>query len=964
MNRIKELQFIQYVTISITHRSGSINFLSRSGEITWTYKLIITIFKKNKLNISDYKLIMETKKKTALKIVTLLFLILQSFNMHTVAQTTWPEGQLLPSFPAPALYQDLIYLNGSVTPYAASWRWQAEGTFVSHNTGHLETDGWLCQVGVDAVNQHMIYGQNDKSVSMGLNVAEFRMKIDNNTLNNDPVADIDVRNATTGIVLATQTITRQQFTSANIYISFKLPFIMPADSQAIELRVYWRGVAYTKVDWVGVTQDNADAEKYLFSSLKGLVNRTQPRVFAYDGDAYAEGPYTWLQSLGVKWIEQSSNWIIISKYRKEISGLIVYDPTQIHTVNLATMLAKDKNAIIASPSLLAKLTTTPYNFPVLVDLRNQFTSKLAVYQTLYDTYWPTIDHRLLIGLNPEVHKASLREYAAALGAAVIWLDPNISAESLLLNKFLAGMPEGSNYMGWWPEEAAGVSRGSIYGIATIASDFSTNLTFHSGMPRKIEIKPMPPKPVLQNKIYVAFILSDGDNLQYVEHLMRKLWNNPDRGSVPMGWTLSPAMIDAMPGALNYYHKTSTVNDNLISGPSGYGYTYPNYWRTITGLNQFVSKTEEYNNRAGFRVVTVWNTITGGINSNVGQAFANYAPTLLGLTAQNTGAPLTIYKMSLPGMPLSCNYCFSEQTMKDAIASAASGWNGTKPKFIIIQSAPWNNVTPTSFKNVKNSLSADYIVVRPDHIFQLMREANYLSVNPGGIEGTGIGLTGSYFNGMNFETLVGTRTDADINFNWGTESPMAGVKTDSTSARWTGQVQPRYSGTYTFYITSDNGRRVWIDNQLVIDKWINNQSTYSDTITLNAGQKYDIKVEYFESNSTATCKLEWASGLQSREVIPQSQLYKDVSSTAIQTIDMNSDINISPNPVVNGVFSIKLNKSNKEDLTMTLYDLYGRILLLEKVQESKQVDVSKVPAGTYIISIRTKENNFNKKIVIQ
>ena len=524
------------------------------------------------------------------------------------------------------------------------------------------------------------------------------------------------------------------------------------------------------------------------------------------------------------------------------------------------------------------------------------------------------------------------------------------------------MPAGSSYMGWWPEEASGVSRGSVYGIATIASDFSTNLTVHSGMPRTVDVKPMPPKPTLQNKIYVAFILSDGDNLQYVEHLLRKLWNNPDRGAVPMGWTMSPAMVDAMPGALNYFHKTSTANDNLISGPSGYGYAYPNSFLTYASLNQFVAKTEDYNIRAGFRVVTIWNTITGGINLNTGQTFATFAPTLLGLTAQNTGGPLTIYKMTLPGMPLSCNYCYSEQTMIDAIASAAAGWNGTKPKFIIIQAAPWNNVTPTSFKNVMNTLSSDYVVVRPDHLFQLLRESNNLSVNPGGIEGTGIGLNGSYYNGMNFETLAGTRTDATVNFNWGTDSPMAGVKTDSFSTRWTGQIQPRYSGPTTFYFTSDNGRRVWIDNQLIIDKWTNIQGTYTGIINLTAGQKYDLKIEYFESNKASNCKLEWASGLQSREVVPQSQLYTE--TTGFTPVSATSEINIFPNPVVNGLLSIEMNYSNKEEVALTIYDLYGKKILHEKIQESKQVDVSKVPAGTYIVSVRTKENNINKKIVIQ
>lgn len=653
----------------------------------------------------------------------LLFALSLLHITPSMAQLTWPSGQILPSFPATAQTQDLIILRESST------RWEAEGGSLGHGTGRLETDGWLCQTGIDAANQHMIYGPYDNTIPAGPNVAEFRMKVDNNTANNDPVVDIDVRNATTGAILAAQTITRQQFSAAGTYVNFTLPFTLPADNQSLELRVYWRGSSYTKVDWVGIQQNNSSAEMFLFASLKGIVNRTQPRIFSYEGDAFAEGQYTWLQSLGLGWNEPADKWSLITKYRSELSGLIVYDPAQLHTVNLATMLAKDRKALIASPGLLSRLTSAPYNLPILLDLRGQFTSKLQVYQTLLNTYWPNLDHRLLFGLNPDIHKAAVREYATALGAAVIWLDPNIPSESSLLNSFLSSMPAGANYMGWWQDEGPGVERGSTYGIATIASDWATNLTVHSGMPRTVNVKPMPAKPALQNKIYVAFILSDGDNLQYVEHLMRKLWSNPDRGTVPIGWTLSPAMLDAMPGALNYYYQTSTANDNLISGPSGYGYAYPNNWPAST-LSQFIAKTEDYNRRAGFRVITVWNTITGGINQSVGQSFATNAPTTLGLTAQNTGGGLTIYNQSLPGMALSCNYCTNEQAMKDHIASAASGWNGNAPRFIIIQAQPWQNVTPTSFKNVAASLNGNYVVVRPDHIFQLIREANGLPIDPG------------------------------------------------------------------------------------------------------------------------------------------------------------------------------------------------------------------------------------------
>jgi hypothetical protein len=697
-----------------------------------------------------------------------LLLLLSAASSISNGQIKWPQGQLLPSFPPTAHNQDLILLRETPT------QWQAERPGLSHATGRPETDGWLCEPGIDSAHRYMIYGPYDTNIPAGSNVAEFRMKTDNNslktdnsqlkndnsplktdhnplkndnnplkthnnslkngnhpmkpdnnTVSDDPVVDIDVRNATTGETIAFRKITRKDFPTTGDYTDFTLPFTLTADKQSIELRVFWHGTAYTKVDRVKVQQNNSTAEMYLFASLKGIVNKTSPRIFSYEGDASAEGPYIWLQSLGLSWTEHVNKWDLITKYRNGLSGLIVYDLEQIHTVNLATMLAKDKKAIIASPALIARLTAAPYNLPVLVDLRGQFASKLAVYEAIYDKYWPKLDHRILIGLNPNAHKGALREYATALGTAVIWLDPKVAGESELLDKFLSSMPAGANFMGWWPEEAPGVGRASTFGIATIASDFATNLTVHSGMPRAINKKPIPPKPPLQNKLYVAFILSDGDNLQYVEHHMRKLWSNPDRGSVPMGWTISPAMLDAMPGALNYYWKSSTDNDNLISGPSGYGYAYPNTFPDQRSLNDFVSKTEDYNRRAGLGVVTIWNTITGGINQQVGETFARLAPSVLGLTAQNTGGGLTVYDKKLPGMALSCNYCTDEQAMKNHITKASAGWNRAEPRFIIIQAQPWKGVGPSSFKNVAASLNEDYIVVRPDHIFQLMREANGL-----------------------------------------------------------------------------------------------------------------------------------------------------------------------------------------------------------------------------------------------
>ena len=466
--------------------------------------------------------------------------------------------------------------------------------------------------------------------------------------------------------------------------------------------------------------ENED-ELYLFSSLKGIVNRTQPRIFSYEGNEGGEGRYTWLESLGLDYVEHADPWEVLHKYRDEVSGIIIYDPEQLHTVNLATTIAGGRGAVIASPRLVARLTAAPYQLSVLEDLRGKFGSKLAVYESMYEDHWLKQDRRILMGISPNIIKAGVREYAVALSLPTIWLDPEVAEESALLDKFLATMPSDGHYMGWWPEEAPGITRASRFGVPTIPSDFSSNLTVHGGFDRKIRIKPTPPKPALENKIYVAFILSDGDNLQFVEHALRKIWSDPARGSVPLGWTVSPAMKDAMPGALNYYYDSATDNDNLISGPSGLGYVYPNFFPDDDRLAEYVRRTEAYNEATGLRVTTVWNTITGGIDGNVGEVYARNAPTLLGLTAQNTGGTLRIYRNSLPGKPLTCNYCWDAENMGRHIAEASADWAGNEPRFLIIQSQPWKGATPATFRKVADRLGPEHRVVRPDHLFQLLRE---------------------------------------------------------------------------------------------------------------------------------------------------------------------------------------------------------------------------------------------------
>jgi YD repeat-containing protein len=146
-------------------------------------------------------------------------------------------------------------------------------------------------------------------------------------------------------------------------------------------------------------------------------------------------------------------------------------------------------------------------------------------------------------------------------------------------------------------------------------------------------------------------------------------------------------------------------------------------------------------------------------------------------------------------------------------------------------------------------------------------------------GTGTGLTGEYYDNDDFTGYKLTRIDPTVNFDWGSNSPDPSIGNDFFSVRWTGMVVPRYSETYTFYTTTDDGVRLWIDGQTIIDKWVDQGPTeWTGQVYLEAGRAYSIRMEFYEHWGGATAKLSWSSASQAKEIVPQSQLYgcwKDV-----------------------------------------------------------------------------------------
>lgn len=151
-------------------------------------------------------------------------------------------------------------------------------------------------------------------------------------------------------------------------------------------------------------------------------------------------------------------------------------------------------------------------------------------------------------------------------------------------------------------------------------------------------------------------------------------------------------------------------------------------------------------------------------------------------------------------------------------------------------------------------------------------------------GTGDGAAGAYFNDSGGQHFVGTpalsRVDSTIDFNLGGGSPGSGIGADNFSVRWTGKIQPSYSQTYTFYTQSDDGVRLSINGQTVIDNF-NDHGTIENTgtIALSAGAQYAFVMEFYEAGGDAVARLSWSSASTPKQVVPRSQLYSGTAPVA-------------------------------------------------------------------------------------
>jgi len=472
----------------------------------------------------------------------------------------------------------------------------------------------------------------------------------------------------------------------------------------------------------------SDEQKTLFATLEGLVNRTKPRIFLLQGAP--EGKTAWLDGFGVPQTAVDDPWQLIARYRDEIKGIVVNDPAVPASLNVATTLAGLDDGVVASPSLAQRLQSED-QLAVLEDLRGRFKDDLDAQTWAVQNLWPRTNHRLIVGITTR-EAGGFRDYPVATRAMAIWLRAGVPAERALWERMLRNMPPDSPYVGWFDRdqpssEIPGVWFLTEHGMYDVAGNIFHNLTAFGGVPADALSAPQaaPPPEPLRPKIYVTLTVSDGDNLQYMQHRMRVLWADPARGSVPLNWTVNPIAVDCAPPLLGYYRKTATADDYLIAGPSGAGYAMVSTFPAVA-YDKFAARTGEYFAETGIAVSQVHNLLRGGA-----QPIPAAKAAALAVGARPLGV-MTFVKDRPPGVSVLAGglvvatqvYAWSVADAERKIAAAAASWDGRSPRFVAVYLDAWH-MGPTDAAAIANSLGASDEVVRADRFFQFARQANGL-----------------------------------------------------------------------------------------------------------------------------------------------------------------------------------------------------------------------------------------------
>ncbi|MBN1532762.1 MAG: hypothetical protein JXA20_08880 [Spirochaetes bacterium] len=345
--------------------------------------------------------------------------------------------------------------------------------------------------------------------------------------------------------------------------------------------------------------------------------------------------------------------IAVKKYRALLAGSVVWDPEMPDTVNVALMLASLEGLLPVHPEAV-ELAEGRCGLSVVEDLRGRWVDRVALHRWSFQHLFPRCAPGRIASIEPGWGRPEFLDYAVRqriflyslatkregplfkIGQTLLLL---LVAGPRALREFLftlrldapvrrAGLaimhlasPETRlasaiqravkpepfpTVFGWHTrrdDELSFMIHLSANGLRLVPSHLAGNFSFHCGIPAGGELRQRHVDPegvTLENKIYLTFTLSDGDQLVLMNTGELGNWDRPERGSVPFNWETQPLLAEIAPALLDRYYTGASAADLLVAGPSGAGYIVP---PLMPRLREYLRVTAGVCRRADIRVIT-------------------------------------------------------------------------------------------------------------------------------------------------------------------------------------------------------------------------------------------------------------------------------------------------------------------------------------------------------------------------
>jgi|WetSurMetagenome_2_1015567.scaffolds.fasta_scaffold34609_2 hypothetical protein len=474
--------------------------------------------------------------------------------------------------------------------------------------------------------------------------------------------------------------------------------------------------------------------------LQGLVNRESPSLFIVQ-DTLDEKWLKWNVERGdVKEVEWVSAEQIIDKFASVAKGIVMVDTLIPATFNTGTMLGGIKNYLVATPSVIEKYSLvnkiSKHTGDDLLDLREFHWKKdVEAYQWFYDKYYDQLTHKMCAMTDP--YDLPLRDYMVEFKVPLFWVKSDRSHEEMIFTQdLLMKLPPNIPCLGWpFADHSIDKGLGEHMGV-TLVNEYAkyqvcsgwesvsravSNLSVHSGTSASLKNSNQP-IPQLENKVYIAFIRTDGDGPNFYMDRFRRLWDDSTtHGKFAMGWQLGPTIFDLMPDVLDWYYKHATPNDYFVNALSGIGYIHEaNYAYMYPPEKQkqiwkeYMQLSKLYRERINLSTLTTYHDMSDekmGYFASIGfqGIFANYGRSFV--------TSLHNQVTEVNGVPV-FSAIVDRVNSAESLAKDIRLWSPlNRPAFVFVSLSNW----VTSLKPIDEALKElgpEYMAVNPEQLVGL------------------------------------------------------------------------------------------------------------------------------------------------------------------------------------------------------------------------------------------------------